>query len=104
MSRPFRFKCRSTQLDAPSALRAAHKLLIILYILDSIDYRKAVSGYGRKKYNDFPQTSIVANCPGSGGTGAGLLGSHCAQPSGDIGAGNMCLDASTVSEELHVAP
>ena len=29
MSRPFRFKCRSTQLDAPSALRAAHKLLIL---------------------------------------------------------------------------
>ena len=54
--------------------------------------------------NDFPRTSIVANCPGSGGTGAGLLGSHCAQPSGDIGAGNMCLDASTVREELHVAP
>ena len=54
--------------------------------------------------NDFPRASIVANCPGSGGTGAGLLGSHCPQPSSDIGAGNMCLDASTVSEELHVAP
>ena len=69
-----------------------------MYILDSIDYRKAVPGYGRKKYNDFRRTSIVANCPGSGGTGAGLLGSHCARPSGDIGAGNMCLDASTVSD------
>ena len=54
--------------------------------------------------NDFPRASIVANCPGSGGTGAGLLGSHCARPSGDISAGNMCLDASTVSEELHVEP
>ena len=54
--------------------------------------------------NDFPRASIVANCPGSGGTGAGLLGSHCARPSGDIGAGKMCLDTSTVSEELHVAP
>ena len=43
----------------------------------------------------FP-ASIVANCPGSGGTGAGLLGSHCARPSGDIGARNMCLDASTI--------
>ena len=76
-----------------------------MYILDSIDYRKAVPGYGCKKYNyDFPRASIVANCHGSGGTGAGLLGSHCARPSGDIGAGNMCLDASTVSEELHVAP
>ena len=51
-----------------------------------------------------PRASIVANCPGSGGTGAGLLGSHCARPSGDIGAENMCLDASTVGEELHVAP
>ena len=47
--------------------------------------------------NDFPPVSNVANCPGSGGTGAGLLGSHCARPSGDIGAGNMCLDASTVA-------
>ena len=45
---------------------------------------------------------IIAN--DSGSTGAGLLGSHCARPSGDIGAGNMCLDASTVNEELHVAP
>ena len=78
-----------------------------MYILDSIDYRKAVPGYGRKNIiiaNDFPRASIVANCHGSGSTGAGLLGSHCARPSGDIGAGNVCLDASTVSEELHVAP
>ena len=29
---------------------------------------------------------------------------QCARPSGTIGAGNMCLDASTVSKELHVAP
>ena len=29
VSRLFRFKCRSTQLDAPSALRATHKLLVI---------------------------------------------------------------------------
>ena len=39
--------------------------------------------------NDFPCASIVANCSGSGGTGAGLLGSHCERPSRDIGAGNM---------------
>ena len=30
--------------------------------------------------------------------------SRCARPGDNIGAGNMCLDASTVSEELHVAP
>ena len=47
--------------------------------------------------NDFPCKYCSYNCPGSG---AGLLGSHCARPSGDIGAGNMCLHASTVSEEL----
>ena len=71
--------------------------IIHVYILDSIDYRKAV------RLQDMG-ASIVANCPGSGGAGAGLLGSHWARSSGDIGAGNMCLDASTVSEELHVAP
>ena len=46
----------------------------------------------------------MQNCLGSGATGASLVGSHCARSGSDIGAGNMCLDASTVSEELHVAP
>ena len=44
--------------------------------------------------------------PGIGlgsGTAARLVGSQSALL-GDIGAGNMCLDASAVSEELHVAP
>ena len=93
-------------MRVPSCAAIFDEMLYYTYILDSIDYRKAVPGYGRQKIiaNDFLRASIVANCPGSGGTGAGLLGSHCARPRGDIGAGNMCLDASTVSEELHVAP
>ena len=49
------------------------------------------------------ETSIGLGCCASA---ASLFGGQCqcARPSGDIGAGKVCLDASTVSKELHVAP
>ena len=56
-------------------------------------------GGGRRPGNEATSVWVVASA-------ASLFSGQCqcARPSGDIGAGNMCLDASTVSKELHVAP
>ena len=61
--------------------------------------KSVIRSAASKNYNCTPGIGLSS---GATLSPVGLVGDHCARLRGDIGAGNMCLDASTVSEESYM--